>query len=219
MDRTGAELIAKDGTAKECIGQQSKGKVSMKIVAVTIKGTSAFLMNRFTEEAEQQHPTRKALVQQKTPREVATKATYQDEQGHFYFPSICVKRLLSAVASNHKMKGQRRSARFVVPGAVRVSPEVVTLTNGDGKTPLTDFEVDSRPIVIPSTRGRVMRHRPRFDSWSASFTLCIRDDLLPVDFVHALLIEGGDMNGLGDFRPERGGEFGTFVIIEWREQA
>jgi len=190
----------------------------MKNVKVTLKGTASYLMCRFSDESEQQSPTRKMLVQHKTPREEATKLAYQDEEGHFYFPSICIKRLLCAVASNHKLKGQRKSARFVVPGAVRVTPEVVTLTNGDGQTPITDFEVDSRPIVIPSTRGRVMRHRPRFDCWSASFALRINDDVLPSDFVHTLLIEGGDSNGLGDFRPERGGEFGTFQVIEWKEQ-
>jgi len=168
---------------------------------------------------EKQSATRKALIQHKTPREEAEKVCYRDDEGRFFFPSIAIKRMLCSVASNHKLRGQRRSAKFVVPGAVRVSPEVVILTNGDGKTPIENFEVDSRPIVIPSTKGRVMRHRPRFENWTATFRLRINDDLLPLDFVHTLLIEGGDSNGLGDFRPERGGEFGTFQVIHWQEES
>ena len=30
-----------------------------------------------------------------------------------------------------------------------------------------DAEVDSRPVVIPSTKGRIMRHRPKLETWQA----------------------------------------------------
>jgi len=94
--------------------------------------------------------------------------------------------------------------------------DTITIFNGDGQ-PAKDFEVDSRPVVIPSTKGRIMRHRPRFDQWSASFTIRINEMILPVDFVQRLLTEGGEQIGIGDFRPEKGGPFGTFNVVEWTE--
>lgn len=142
---------------------------------------------------------------------------YRDKQGRFYFPGAAIQRLIREAGANHKMKGSRRSTRFLVPSAVLVVQDTITILNGDSK-PALDFEVDSRPVVVPSTKGRVMRHRPRFDVWSAEFMVRINEGILPVDFVHRLLTEGGQQLGIGDYRPEKGGPFGTFNVIEWNEE-
>ena len=89
------------------------------------------------------------------------------------------------------------------------------ILNGDGQTPVKDFEVDSRPVVIPATKGRVMRHRPRYDCWSMTLNIRVDVDLIPESFVHQLLTEGGQQVGIGDFRPEKFGPFGTFSVTSW----
>lgn len=89
----------------------------------------------------------------------------------------------------------------------------VTILNGKG--PAKDFEVDSRPVTIPATKGRIMRHRPRFDQWGAAFEMQINDDLLSVDMAHQLLNEAGLSIGIGDFRPEKRGPFGTFRVTKF----
>lgn len=78
---------------------------------------------------------------------------------------------------------------------------------------MSTFEVDSRPVVIPATKGRIMRHRPRFDSWRMKFQLELDDSLVPSDVCQQLLEEGGRQNGLGDFRPM----FGRFRVFSWSE--
>lgn len=157
------------------------------------------------------------LVSRGTPREEASKVAYVDQHGHFYLPGAAIARLIREAGGNHKLKGSRRSAKFVVPAAVIVVEDTITLCNGDGKTPVTAFEVDSRPVTIPATKGRIMRHRPRFDCWLASFNLRINELLLPPDFIHQLLVEGGQQIGVGDFRPEKGGPFGTFNVTRWED--
>ncbi len=189
----------------------------MKIITVKIKGCTSLLQHRFNEAAELPGVARGVLINRGTPREEAEKVCYRDKQGRFYFPGAAIGRLLREAGSNHKMKGSRRSAKFVVPAAVLVMDDAIIINNGDSK-PAPDFEVDSRPVVIPATKGRVMRHRPRFDIWSALFTIRINELILPVDFVHTLLTEGGQQIGIGDFRPEKGGPFGTFNVVEWKEQ-
>lgn len=189
----------------------------MKTVEVTIKGTTPLLQHRFSEDSEQPGATRATLVTRGTPREEADKVCYRNKEGKYYFPSTWIMGSLIEVSSNHKLKGSRRSARFVVPAAVGVTTDTILLTNGDGKTPVTDFEVDSRPVTIPATKGRIMRHRPRFDCWSASFPLRINEKLLPVDFIHRLMDEAGESSGLGDFRPQKRGPFGCFVVTSWKE--
>lgn len=192
----------------------------MKTITVTIKGATPLLQHRFGEQAEigVQKSTRRMTVQtEETPREAATKVCYRLPNGRFYFPGAAISRLLRDAGSNHKLKNSRKSTRFLVPAAVIVPQEAITITNGDGETPVADFEVDSRPVVIPATKGRVMRHRPRFDCWSATFNLEIDEEILPVEFIHQLLTEGGSKQGIGDFRPEKGGPFGRFQIIAWNE--
>lgn len=189
----------------------------MKTIEVSIKGVTSLLQHRFTDESQVDAPTRAALRESRTPRETAEQAAYKSEKGEFYFPGAAISRLLREAGGGHKLKGTRKSVKYVVPAAVLVMSDTVTIRNGDGKTPAKSFEVDSRPVTIPATKGRVMRHRPRFDDWSATFTLRVNEKVLPVELVHQLMTEGGEQIGIGDFRPEKGGPFGTFRVMHWEE--
>jgi len=195
--------------------------MKMKVIDVCIKGLTPLLQHRFGEEAEisGEKATRTVVRTEETPREKADKVCYRNKEGEYYMPSTCIHRMLIEAGSNHKLKGSRKSAKYVVSGAVQMTADSIIIGNGDGKTPAKDYEVDSRPVVIPSTKGRIMRHRPRFDDWSSSFSLRINEDLLPEDFVHQLLDEGGLQGGIGDFRPQKFGPFGTFLVTEWKPQA
>lgn len=188
----------------------------MVTVTVDIKGTTALLQHRFGETAEGDggKATRNVLVIRGTPREEAERVAYRTSSGECYFPGAAIGRLIREAGSNHKLKGTRKSAKYVVPAAVLVMDDAILLRDEDGKT-LKDFEVDSRPVTIPATKGRVMRHRPRFDKWFATVTIRINESLLPVDFIHQLMNEGGQQLGVGDFRPEKGGPFGTFSVTRW----
>lgn len=94
--------------------------------------------------------------------------------------------------------------------------EAITLTDAKGK-PLDNFEVDSRPVVIPSTKGRIMRHRPKIEKWQAEIPLEIDTGVLPVATIHQLLEEGGRRIGIGDYRPEKTGPYGRFAVVSWNE--
>lgn len=190
----------------------------MKLVEVTVQGTMSMLVSRPTAEAlGGGNGTRNTLVTHKTPREEAEAVVYRRPNGECYFPGTWIFDLLRDQASNHKMKGSRKSAKYLVPAAVRVLVDDISIVDPETKKVVKEFEVDSRPVTIPATKGKIMRHRPRFDKWSASFQIRVNEDLLPVDFVHKLLTEGGDQNGLGDFRPQKSGPFGTFRVMSWEE--
>ncbi len=186
----------------------------MPIVNAEIRGLSPLLQHRFGEQAEMDEPTRAALIRHGTPREAAEQAAYRDQGGYCYFPGQAISRLLREAGNSHKLRGSRRAVKWVVPAAVIVPEDAVPILDEKGKR-VNDFEVDSRPVTIPSTKGRVMRHRPRWDAWRARFTLEIDDEVLPVDLIHQLLEEGGRRIGIGDFRPEKGGPFGRFEVLAW----
>lgn len=187
----------------------------MKTVTVEIRGTTPLLIHRFAEASEQSKPTRRIKSQNGDPRAEAQQNAYQAPDGTFFFSSFAIPGTIGAAGSSHKSTGSRKSLRWVVPSAVRMTSDTITILNGAG--PATSFEVDSRPVTIPATKGRIMRHRPRFDSWGARFDLVVNDDLLSVEVVHQLLTEAGQSIGIGDFRPEKRGPFGCFRVIRFEQ--
>jgi hypothetical protein len=189
----------------------------MKTVSVEITGINPLLVHRFTEQAQQPGTTRKMKVQAEDSRTAATRAANIRPDGTHYVNAFSIVNAVAAAGANHKMRGSRKSCRFIVPSAVRVKTtdvdcSLTILTNGK---PAKTFEVDSRPVTIPATKGRIMRHRPRYENWSMKFDLEIQDDLLDLDLVHQLLNEAGQQVGIGDFRPEKRGPFGTFRVTSF----
>jgi hypothetical protein len=174
------------------------------------------LQHRFHEAEEMQARTRKVHIKDEDPRDAAEKNAHRNADGHLCFPGAAIARLLREAGSSHKQRGSRKSLKFIIPAAILVVEDMVVLCDQNGE-PLTKFEVDSRAVVIPSTKGRVMRHRPRLNTWGAEFTLEIDDDMIDPTTVHQLLVEGGSKNGLGDYRPEKGGPFGKFHAVAWGE--
>jgi hypothetical protein len=188
---------------------------NMKTIQVEIRGTAALLIHRFSEDAEAGKTTRRVEVTKRDPREEATKHAYIAPDGTYYFNAFSIPGAMGNAGANHKATGSRKSLRFVVPSAIRMDTDAITILNGAG--PAKKFEVDSRPVTIPATKGRIMRHRPRFDEWGAKFNLLLNDDVLSLDMAHQLLNEAGQNIGIGDFRPEKRGPFGTFRVVKFTE--
>lgn len=186
----------------------------MLTFVVCIEGVSALLQHRFSDAEETETTTRRVHVKKQDPRQAAEKAAYRNGNGELYIPGTAIARMLREAGAAHKQRGSRKSLKYVVPAAVLVVEEQIVLRDAEG-SPLTKFEVDSRPVVIPSTKGRIMRHRPRLNSWHAEFSLEIKEDLMDPQLIHQLLTEGGLQLGLLDFRPEKGGSFGRFAVVNW----
>ena len=191
----------------------------MKTINVKIQGTTALLQHRFGADAQvaTAKTTRAVQIKEDNPRDEAEKVCYRDRDGFLYHPAASIARLLREAGSAHKQRGSRKSLKYIVPAGVRLADDVIELYEIDSETRKTDFEVDSRPVTIPATKGRIMRHRPIHYDWVAKFSLKISTDVLPEDVVQQLLTEGGERIGVGDFRPEKGGPFGVFLIKEWAE--
>ena len=190
----------------------------MKTIDVEIRGTSPLLIHRFSEEAEVGKQTRRIETKARDPRTEAQRVAYVAPDGTFYFSAFSIPAAMGNAGSSHKLTGSRKSLRYVVPSAVRVNTDAITILDADG-VPHKSFEVDSRPVTIPATKGRVMRHRPRFNAWSARFQLDVDERLLSEDVGNQLLNEAGQTIGIGDFRPEKRGPFGCFVVTKFKARA
>ena len=195
----------------------------MKTISITIRGVTPLLQNRFTEAAELavSNAGKRALNGHKgTPREQAEPKCYRDAEGRFILPGINVFRSIIdagkySKSGRSKITTQKSS---MIPAFASIDTLECLLTDHDDN-PLTDFEVDSRAVVIPSTGGRIMAHRPRFDQWQLSFILQLDTSECDEKLMRSIVDDAGSKIGLGDFRPDRKGLFGKFKVTLWREKA
>lgn len=192
----------------------------MEIVKVEIQGTSPLLMNKFTDAAALQvsGSTSTVLTGNKgTPREQAEKKLYVDEHGVLHLPGPNIFRAIIDAGAFHKAGRTKITTHksSLVPAAVALMELACPLRGPDGDP---KWEVDSRSVVIPSTGGRVMCHRPRLDAWRVSFTLEVDTSMFAVPLVRQLVDDAGKRIGLGDFRPSRKGPFGRFVVVKWEAE-
>lgn len=177
--------------------------MSTKSISATIKGISPLLMHAFPLEQLE-------APEKKTKEEQAKYAAYIcPESGRLYVPGINIQRGLVAAASFSKGKG-RSSLQKQTAACVFINPERVYLGQ-------EHYEIDSRPVVIAATKGRIIRHRPRFDKWQLSFTIDYDDTLLKESEIRKIVDDLGQRVGLLDFRPEKKGPFGRFVVTEWKD--
>lgn len=184
-------------------------------IKVTIEGISPLLMNRFTEAAEIQVSGGTSVTfrgGKGTPREQAEPKRYADANGMLYIPGPNIYSAIIAAGAFHKAGKSKITTMktSLVPAGIQVEDLVCPL--GTDK-----WEVDSRSVVIPSTGGRIMCHRPRVDSWSVPFTLDVDTSVFDPKLVRALVDDAGKKIGLGDYRPARKGPFGRFVVKHWEE--
>lgn len=191
-------------------------------IKVTISGITPLLMNRFHEAAEVAVSGGTSVTfkgDKGTPREQAELKRYSDAQGRLYIPGPNIFACIIAAGTFHKAgKSKLTTLRTsLIPAGVMVDDLVCNLIDADGD-PLTEWEVDSRSVVIPATGGRIMCHRPRVDVWSAAFTLDVDTTMFSPALVRSVVDDAGKKIGLGDFRPARKGPFGRFVVSHWEAQ-
>ena len=101
-----------------------------------------------------------------------------------------------------------------------VAPELMPITR-DGETQTT-YLPDVRTGVNHNTHppARIVIYRPRIAlPWELSFGISWYPDFCPIEnfgeTIVALLEKGGIFPGIGGFRPECQGVFGTFLVGEW----
>lgn len=182
-------------------------------IRVTIEGVSPLLMNRFTEANEVAVSGGTAVSfrgDRGTPREQATPKRYADKEGNLFIPGPNIYACLIAAGTFHKAGKSKVTTMktSLIPAGILLEEMVCQLDTNE-------WEVDSRSVVIPSTGGRIMCHRPRVDRWCCSFTLDVDTTMFGPILVRSIVDDAGKKIGLGDFRPARKGPFGRFVVKEW----
>lgn len=180
----------------------------MKQIKVTIEGTSPMLMNKYNVEAELQRQKGHRITKTYDPKEEAEKAAYWStgKKKELIIPSEVLYASLLNASSFHKIG--KRSAKSILAGSIRVEPAEISL--GTAK-----YVIDTRPVVIQ--RNRVLKSRAKLNEWTATFEVVYNENLIAnPEIIRTVLEEAGQRIGIFDFRPQKGGPYGTFKIIDFK---
>jgi hypothetical protein len=103
----------------------------------------------------------------------------------------------------------------MLPGLMSLLTPILYLYVPDHpETPAT-WEADVRKGTNPNGGEAVAICRPRFDAWAFDFKIDIDTIEIGEHAIREVVDKAGRRIGLGDFRPNRKGIFGQFVVEKW----
>lgn len=202
-------------------------RIGAETIIVPIVGTSPLIMHRFSEKAKREMLDRtqgkKNPRQAKDPRAEFEAAGYvmgeEDKNGSrvktYGFPAIAFKAATVSAARFYRdvtMTALRQFLFFsgIVSGADRVS--LIPITT-DQEIPESEEWPRMREDVVRVGMGAAdLRYRPEFWPWQAKLTITYVKSALTQGSVLSLIDAGGLGVGVGEWRPERGGDFGQYKV-------
>ncbi|MEV0616079.1 hypothetical protein AB0I81_22390 [Nonomuraea sp. NPDC050404] len=186
-------------------------RIAAETISVPIVGTTPLIVHRFSEKAKRQMldamQGRKTPKEPKNPEAEYEAAYYRLKDGSPGFPSIAFKAATIG------------GARFY-SGVTMTALKQFLFFGGDDGRALTriDGEAQLREDVVTVGRGGTdLRYRPEFREWSALLEVTYVTSALTRGSVLSLIDAGGMGVGVGEWRPERDGDFGTFKIDSTRD--
>jgi hypothetical protein len=186
-------------------------RIAAETITVPIVGTSPLIVHRFSEKAKRQMldnmQGRKTPKEPKDPDAEYEAAFYRLADGSgFGFPVTAFK--------DATVGGARFYGSSVTMTALKQSIFFRGQPGADGLslTPITGEPRMREDVVRVNRGGTDLRYRPEFLEWSALLTITYVKAMLTRNSLLSLLDAGGMGVGVGEWRPEKGGDFGTFQI-------
>jgi len=174
---------------------------------ITIKGVTPLLMNKFAGE-ESIGKIKKKIT---TTKENKVEDTiYQHPDGTLYQPAESIRQALIEAGKAFKQGRSNKSKTFA--SFCMIDMEAIPHL-------IQKWVVDRRAVVIPSTRGRVLRNRARLDEWGLKFVVTVLDAVeIDAALLHDALEYAGHYIGIGDYRPQKKGMYGRFIVSSIQEE-
>lgn len=168
-----------------------------------IAGTADLIQNNFSQKSVEQmlkkHMGITVKREPKKPREILEDAKILNTDGRVCIPPTAIKMAMLTASTQVKgfKKTQLRTALFIVGSSLPITYKQMV--------PRMDIARLSGPSRTPD-----VRFRPAFVDWKSRLTINFAETL-SVESVCDLLQRAGRV-GVGEWRPEKNGPFGTFRI-------
>lgn len=192
-------------------------KIASETVRVPITGTMPLIVHNFSEKSKRQmldaQQGRKKVKQVRDPEAEYEAAFYRTKDGYgfpvtafkaatvgaarFYGKDVKMTELRQFMFMHGEISDNDPQALVPIVGTPRMREDVVRLGG-------------------PS-RSADLRYRPEFPEWSTVLVVTYVTTSLSRESVLSLIDAGGMGIGVGEWRPEKRGEFGTYAIDQTRD--
>lgn len=195
----------------------------MRTVKIQCVGASPILMDPMTDDTltslitgvRPNKPKDRPLI------EVCQEKLYREfgDTGRVGIPAECLFACLVAAGRNVKngKKQVSTATSTTIPGLMSIKSFFMPFTNvvegEDGKA----WRVDKRRGQLDNGGKKVAVGivRPRFDAWEFDVEVEFDDKIVNESVIRALFEDAGKNQGLGSFRPNKKGPFGTFKVTKF----
>lgn len=190
-------------------------RIAAETIAVPILGTSPLIVHKFSEKAKRQMldnmQGRKTPKEPKDPQAEYEACFYRMKDGNPGFPVTAFKQATVGGARFYgksvTMKGLKQSIFF------RGEPG----EDGLGLAAIIGEPQMREDAVKVGINGRDLRYRPIFLEWSTTIEVTYVTSALTQTSVLSLIDAGGMGVGVGEWRPEKNGDFGTYRVDPTRD--
>jgi len=178
-------------------------------IEIPIFGVSPLIMHAWSRKAKEEmlaKQMKKAKITKaaKDPDQDVEDALYRDPEGLPCFPSVAFK--ASAIGASKAMDLVKTNLRQ----AFHIDGEMVPIFS-PGYIPRQD-------MVRVGMGVADIRFRPEFRAWGTILPVTINTRLLSVEQLVALFDAGGFGIGVGEWRPEKDGQFGRYKVADEAEE-
>lgn len=196
-------------------------KIIIKEAEVTIIGDSPLLVHKFSEKAKREILDKQMKKAKKAkeakdpvadfiqalhwitpmPKEFTMEAFEKavKEGARFGFPTVGLKQ--SAISAAYR--GGLSKNKVSIQGCFHIAGELIEITG--------DLSMREDYCKIPMAGADIV-YRGQFDNWQSTFTIRYDDSVFSLDQIVQFINMGGFAVGIGDWRPEKGGNFGMFHV-------
>jgi hypothetical protein len=195
--------------------------IQLKTIRVKVVGVTPLIMHSWSEKAkkemlgvqtqevkkpkEKRNPVRDFIESMYWKTEMPTEFTIEDFEeainngAKFQFPSIAFK--LAAASASYRAKMSKDKVSIL--GAFYIEGEFVEIHG----TP----NIREDMVRLQGTSAD-LRYRGEFKEWSAELTITYMVNVISAEQIINLLNYGGFSCGIGEWRPEKSGQFGMYRI-------
>lgn len=198
--------------------QVSISRIGTETLLVPIVGTSPLIVHKFSEKAKRQMldamQGRKSPKQPKDPEAEYEAAFYRHDDGTYGFPVIAFK-----AASVGACRFFGKSMPMTLARQCIFFDAEFSKTDGQKLARIMGEPHMREDVTRVGMGGTDLRYRPEFTEWSTEIEVTYVKSMLTRESVLSLIDAGGMGVGVGEWRPEKKGDFGTYQIDPTRDVA